>query len=88
MSFIKKKKEESDPNLITLQFTKDEVNLMRECMKRTEDYYRGLQLLKQDWNPEKNERALAIIKIKLNMIDKLQEKTIYEDMPDYYRNLQ
>lgn len=89
MSFIKKKKEEPlDPNLITLQFTKDEVNLMRECMKRTEDYYRGLQLLKQDWNPEKNERALAIIKIKLNMIDKLQEKTIYEGMPDYYKNLQ
>lgn len=89
MSFIKKKKEEElNPNLITLQFTKDEVNLMRECMKRTEDYYRGLQLLKQDWNPEKNERALAIIKIKLNMIDKLQEKTIYEGMPDYYKNLQ
>ena len=92
MNFIsklfKKKEEAVDPNLITLQLTKDEINLMRECMKRTEDYYRGLQLLKQDWNPEKNERALAIIKIKLYMIDKLQEKTIYNGMPEYYRNLQ
>ena len=88
MSLFKKKEEAVDPNLMTLQLTKDEINLMRECMKRTEDYYRGLQLLKQDWNPEKNERALAIIKIKLYMIDKLQEKTIYNGMPEYYRNLQ
>ena len=51
MSLFKKKEEAVDPNLITLQLTKDEINLMRECMKRTEDYYRGLQLLKQDWNP-------------------------------------
>ena len=57
-------------------------------MKRTEDYYRGLQLLKQDWNPEKTKEPLAIIKIKLYMIDKLQEKTIYNGMPEYYRNLQ
>lgn len=36
MSLFKKKEEAVDPNLITLQLTKDEINLMRECMKRTE----------------------------------------------------
>ena len=57
-------------------------------MKRTEDYYRGLLLLKQDWNAEKNEAAIAMIKIRLNMIDKLQEKTRYDGQSDYYKNLQ
>lgn len=60
---------------IDLRLTPDEINLLRECMKRTEDYYRGLLLLKQDWNAEKNEQAITVIKVKLNMIDKLQEKT-------------
>lgn len=66
----------------------DEIDLLRECMKRTEDYYRGLLLLKQDWNAEKNEAAIAMIKIRLNMIDKLQEKTRYDGQSDYYKNLQ
>ena len=38
---------------IGLSLTPDEIDLLRECMKRTEDYYRGLLLLKQDWNPRK-----------------------------------
>ena len=48
---------------IQLSLTTDEINLLRECMKRTEDYYRGLLLLKQDWNADKNEQAIAIIKV-------------------------
>ena len=58
------------------------------CMKRTEDYYRGLLLLKQDWNAAQNEAAIAMIKVRLNMIDKLQEKTLYDGQSEYYRNLQ
>ena len=72
----------------SLSLTPDEIDLLRECMKRTEDYYRGLLLLKQDWNAEKNETAIAMIKIRLNMIDKLQEKTRYDGQSDYYKNLQ
>lgn len=45
-------------------------------------------LLKQDWNAEKNEAAIAVIKVKLNMIDRLQEKTLYDGQSEYYRNLQ
>ena len=78
---------ESDQK-IQLNLTTDEINLLRECMKRTEDYYRGLLLLKQDWNADKNEQAIAIIKVKLNMIDHLQEKTLYDGQPEYYRNMQ
>ena len=73
---------------IDLRLTPDEINLLRECMKRTEDYYKGLLLLKQDWNAEKNEQAIAVIKVKLNMIDKLQEKTLYEGQSEYYRQMQ
>ena len=73
---------------IQLNLTTDEINLLRECMKRTEDYYRGLLLLKQDWNADKNEQAIAIIKVKLNMIDHLQEKTLYDGQPEDYRNMQ
>lgn len=76
------------PQKINLNLTTDEINLLRECMKRTEDYYRGLLLLKQDWNAEKNEAAIAIIKVKLNMIDKLQEKTLYDGQPEEYRRMQ
>ena len=43
---------------IGLSLTPAEIDLLRECMKRTEDYYRGLLLLKQDWNAEKNEAAI------------------------------
>ena len=43
-------------------------------MKRTEDYYRGLLLLKQDWNAEKNEAAIAMIKIRLNMTTSYRKK--------------
>lgn len=92
MSFFKKsdKKETAVPDdgKLSLRFTTDEVDLLRECMKRTEDYYRGLLLLKQDWNAESNESAIAVIKVKLNMIDQLQEKTHYEGQSEYYRNLQ
>lgn len=73
---------------INLSLRPDEIDLLRECMKRTEDYYRGLLLLKQDWNAEKNEAAIAVIKVKLNMIDRLQEKTLYDGQSEYYRNLQ
>lgn len=73
---------------IELRLSPDEINLLRECMKRTEDYYRGLLLLKQDWNAEQNEHAIAVIKVKLNMIDNLQEKTIFKGQSDYYKNLQ
>lgn len=73
---------------ISLALTPDEIDLLRECMKRTEDYYRGLLLLKQDWNAAQNEAAIAMIKVRLNMIDKLQEKTLYDGQSEYYRNLQ
>lgn len=45
-------------------------------------------LLKQDWNAVQNEAAIAMIKVKLNMIDQLQEKTLYDGQSEYYRNLQ
>ena len=45
-------------------------------------------LLKQDWNAAQNEAAIAMIKVRLNMIDKLQEKTLYDGQSEYYRNLQ
>ena len=35
-------KENNTSGHIQLDLTYDEVNLLRECMKRTEDYYRGL----------------------------------------------
>ena len=35
-----------------------------------------------------NEAAIAVIKVKLNMIDRLQEKTLYDGQSEYYRNLQ
>ena len=47
-----------------------------------------LLLLKQDWNAAQNEAAIAMIKVRLNMIDKLQEKTLYDGQSEYYRNLQ
>lgn len=79
------KKQPSDSS--TYQFTHEEIDLLRECLMRTENYYRGLLLLKQDWNAEKNEEAIAIIKVKLNMIDRLQEKATYIGQSDYYKNL-
>lgn len=89
--FAKKKPPEpaaADEQKISLALTPDEIDLLRECMKRTEDYYRGLLLLKQDWNAAQNEAAIAMIKVRLNMIDKLQEKTLYDGQSEYYRNLQ
>ena len=77
--FAKKKPPEpaaADEQKISLALTPDEIDLLRECMKRTEDYYRGLLLLKQDWNAAQNEAAIAMIKVRLNMIDKLQEKGV------------
>lgn len=69
--FAKKKPPEraaADEQKISLALTPDEIDLLRECMKRTEDYYRGLLLLKQDWNAAQNEAAIAMIKVRLNMI--------------------
>ena len=46
--FAKKKPPEraaADEQKISLALTPDEIDLLRECMKRTEDYYRGLLLL-------------------------------------------
>ena len=88
MGFFGNKKQSPMPEAsetIGLSLTPDEIDLLRECMKRTD---RGLLLLKQDWNAEKNEAAIAMIKIRLNMIDKLQEKTRYDGQSDYYKNLQ
>lgn len=45
--FAKKKPPEpaaADEQKISLALTPDEIDLLRECMKRTEDYYRGLLL--------------------------------------------
>ena len=78
---------ESDGKL-TLRLTPDEINLLRECMKRTEDYYKGLLLLKQEWNADQNEKAIAYIKLRVRMIDQLQEKTLYKGQPEYYRQMQ
>lgn len=73
---------------IELRLSPDEINLLRECMKRTEDYYRGLLILKQDWHAEQNKEIIAVLKVKLNMIDRLQDKTIFSGQAEYYRNLQ
>ena len=78
---------ESDGKL-NLRLTPDEINLLRECMKRTEDYYKGLLLLKQEWNADQNEKAIAYIKLRIRMIDQLQKKTLYKGQPEYYRQMQ
>ena len=59
-----------------------------ECMKRTEDYYRGFAAAEAGLERRENEAAIAVIKVKLNMIDRLQEKTLYDGQSEYYRNLQ
>ncbi len=78
MGFFGNKKQAPMPEasgIGLLSLTPDEIDLLRECMKRTEDYYRGLLLLKAGLERrEKTEAAIAMIKIRLNMIDKLQEK--------------
>ena len=59
MGFFGNKKQAPMPEAsetIGLSLTPDEIDLLRECMKRTEDYYRGLLLLKQDWNAEKTKQ--------------------------------
>lgn len=68
-------------------FTHEEIDLLSECIKHTEDYYKGLLMLKKDWNPESNEEAIAIIKWKLRKLDELQERTTYIGQSDYYKNL-
>lgn len=68
-------------------FTHEEIDLLSECIKQTEDYYKGLLLLKQDWNPQQNETAIAMIKSKLRMLDELQDRTTYIGQSEYYKNL-
>ena len=51
---------------IGLSLTPAEIDLLRECMKRTEDYYRGLLLLKQDWKKHGMTDNLTTIKIYSN----------------------
>ena len=89
--FAKKKPPEPAPAeelKISLALTPDVIDLLRECMKRTEDYFCVLLLLIEDWIGAQNEAAIAMIKVRLNMIDKLQEKTLYDGQSEYYRNLQ
>lgn len=81
-------KENNTSGHIQLDLTYDEVNLLRECMKRTEDYYRGLMLLKSEWHPEQNKDVLSYMKAKVHLIDNLQEKTLYDGQPEYYRQMQ
>lgn len=54
-------KENNTSGHMQLDLTYDEVNLLRECMKRTEDYYRGLILLKSEWHPEQNKDVLSYV---------------------------
>ena len=68
-------------------FTHAEIDLLSECIKHTEDYYKGLLMLKKDWNPEGNEEAIAIIKCKLRTLEELQDRTTYIGQSDYYKNL-
>ena len=63
-----------------LQFTENLLWLNKKELQTHEQGY--------DWNAEKNEAAIAVIKVKLNMIDRLQEKTLYDGQSEYYRNLQ
>ena len=81
-------KENNTSGHMQLDLTYDEVNLLRECMKRTEDYYRGLILLKSEWHPEQNKDVLSYMKAKVRLIDNLQEKTLYDGQPEYYRQMQ
>lgn len=57
----KANKENNTSGHMQLDLTYDEVNLLRECMKRTEDYYRGLILLKSEWHPEQNKDVLSYV---------------------------
>lgn len=50
--------------------------------------YRGLILLKSEWHPEQNKDVLSYMKTKVRLIDNLQEKTLYDGQPEYYRQMQ
>ena len=68
-------------------FTHDEIDMLSECIRQTEDYYKGLLLLKQEWNKEQNEDQIAYIKAKIRMLDELQDRTTYIGQSEYYKNL-
>ncbi len=69
------------------QFTHEEIDLLSECISRTENFYKGLLLLKQDWNADQNEEAIALIKVKLRMLADLQDRTTYIGQSEIYKNL-
>lgn len=66
-------------------FTREEIDLLSECIRHTQEYYEGLLLLKEGWNKDQNEQSAAMIKTKLYMLQKLQDRTSYMGQADIYK---
>lgn len=75
------------PEQKQLQFTHEEIDLLSQCIAMAENYYKGLLLLKQDWNKEQNEAVIPVIKAKIRILEELQDRTTYIGQADYYKNL-
>ncbi len=79
--------EKKKPAQAQYQFTHDEIDLLSQCIAMAENYYKGLLLLKQDWNKDMNEAAIPMIKAKIRMLEDLQDRTTYIGQSDIYKNL-
>ena len=81
-----KEKKSAESDYSKYSFTKDEIDLLSECIKRTTEYYKGWLLMKQDFSSQKNEESIAYIKAKIRILDDLQERTSYIGQSDIYKN--
>ena len=84
---FKKEQPQTEKRAEQYQFTPKEIDLLSECIARTKNYYEGMLLLKQDWNRDKNEAIIPLIKAKIRMLDELQDRTTYIGQTDTYKNL-
>lgn len=81
------KKHDEKPNIYKkYSFTKDEIDLLSECIKRTTEYYKGWLLMKQDFSDQKDETGIAYIKAKIRILNDLQERTSYIGQSEIYKN--
>ena len=91
MNLFAPKKEENnpdaEPNIYEkYSFTKDEIDLLSECIKRTTEYYKGWLLINEDFSNQKDETRIAYIKAKIRILNDLQERTSYIGQSEIYKN--
>lgn len=77
--FIKKEKLEE------ITFTHEEIDIISECIKHTQEYYLGWMMLYNDWNPERHKEQLKATKEKLRILEELQRRTTYIGQSDIYK---